>query len=59
MARDPEAPPARLYLITPPLSAAAPFDTALAAALGAGDVACVLARFATNDPGQRKAITTW
>ena len=56
MARDPEAPPARLYLITPPLDAAAPFDKALASALGAGDVACVLVRFATNDPGQRKAI---
>ena len=56
MARDPEAPPARLYLITPPLEAAQPFDKALAAALGAGDVACVLARFATSDPGQRKAI---
>lgn len=56
MARDPEAPPARLYLITPPLGAATPFDQALAAALGAGDIACVLARFATNDPGQRKAI---
>lgn len=56
MARDIEAPPARLYLITPPLGAASPFDQALAAALGAGDVACVLARFATNDPGQRKAI---
>ncbi|MFT4098755.1 MAG: thiamine phosphate synthase [Rhodoblastus sp.] len=56
MARDPEAPPARLYLITPLLDAAAPFDKALASALGAGDVACVLARFATNDPGQRKAI---
>lgn len=56
MARDPEAPPARLYLITPPLDAAAPFDKALAAALGAGDVACVLARFGTTDPGRRKAI---
>ncbi len=56
MARDPEAPPARLYLITPPLDSAAPFDKALAAALAAGDVACVLARFATTDPGQRKAI---
>lgn len=56
MARDPEAPAARLYLITPKLEAAGPFDKALAAALAAGDVACVLARFATNDPGQRKAI---
>lgn len=56
MARDPEAPPARLYLITPRLGAAQPFDGALAAALAAGDVACVLARFETNDPGQRKAI---
>ncbi len=56
MARDPEAPPARLYLITPPLEAVAPFDKALAAALGAGDVACVLARFSTKDPSQRKTI---
>lgn len=56
MARDPEAPPARLYLITPQLEAAAPFDAALKAALGAGDVACVLLRFATSDPGRRKDI---
>ncbi len=56
MARDPEAPPARLYLITPPLAAAQPFDAALKAALGAGDVACVLVRFATPDPGARKTI---
>lgn len=56
MARDPEAPPARLYLITPKLAAAEPFAQQLKAALAAGDVACVLARFATSDPGQRKAI---
>ncbi|MFV0279889.1 MAG: thiamine phosphate synthase [Rhodoblastus sp.] len=56
MARDSEAPPARLYLITPLLENATPFDKVLAAALGAGDVACVLARFATRDAGQRKAI---
>jgi len=56
MARDPEAPPARLYLVTPLLGAAEPFDAALKAALGAGDVACVLVRFAASDPGRRKAI---
>lgn len=56
MARDPEAPPARLYLITPPLEAAQPFGEALTAALEAGDVACVLVRFAAADPGQRKSI---
>ena len=57
MARDPEAPPARLYLITPALDAAAPFDAALKAALAAGDVACVQLRFGTRDPGLRKTIT--
>ncbi len=46
----------RLYLVTPKLAAAAPFDAALAAALGAGDVACVLVRFATRDAGEAKKI---
>ncbi len=48
--------PTGLYLITPPLAASAPFDSALAAALAAADVACVLLRFATDDPGARKQI---
>jgi thiamine-phosphate pyrophosphorylase len=48
--------PPRLYLVTPRLSAAAPFDAALKAALGAAEIACVLVRFATDDPGQRKGI---
>jgi thiamine-phosphate pyrophosphorylase len=52
---DEQIPP-RLYLITPPLSAVAPFDAALKAALDGADVACVLLRFATMDPGQRKTI---
>jgi thiamine-phosphate pyrophosphorylase len=42
----------RLFLISPPLSAAAPFVPALEAALEAGDVACVLVRLeplATSD----------
>lgn len=56
MASDPDLPPPRLYLVTPRLAAAAPFDAALQAALGAGDVACVLVRFATDDPGKRKQI---
>ena len=56
MARDPDIPPPRLYLITPPLAAAEPFLDALRAALAAGDVACVLARLATPDPGEKKKI---
>jgi thiamine-phosphate pyrophosphorylase len=56
MAHDPEVSPPRLYLVSPPLAAAAPFDAALKAALAAGDVACVLVRLATGDPGQRKQV---
>lgn len=56
MSRDPEAPLARLYLITPPLDAAAPFDATLKAALGAGDIACVLLRLSIADPGRRKDV---
>ena len=56
MASDPEIFPPRLYLVTPKLAAAKPFDAALAAAVGAGDVACLLIRFATDDPGVRKQI---
>jgi thiamine-phosphate pyrophosphorylase len=46
----------RLYLITPPVADAAVFAPALAAALAAGDVACVLLRFAPPDEGSRKKI---
>ncbi|WP_374545850.1 thiamine phosphate synthase [Rhodoblastus sp.] len=46
----------RLYLITPPVADAPAFAAALQAALGAGDVACVLLRFATADEGARKKI---
>ncbi|WP_298428286.1 thiamine phosphate synthase [Rhodoblastus sp.] len=46
----------RLYLITPPVDDAEHFAPALRAALGAGDVACVLLRFATPDEGARKKI---
>lgn len=56
MASEPENPPARLYLITPKLAAAAPFDAALRAALGAAEISCVLLRFSTDDPGRRKQI---
>ena len=49
-----EAP--RLYLITPKLSASAPFETALTQALAAGDVACVLLRLTTRDSGEAKKI---
>ncbi len=56
MAHDPEISPPRLYLVSPPLAALAPFDATLKATLGAGDVACVLVRLATEDPGLRKQI---
>ncbi len=46
----------RLYLITPPLDAAEDFAPKLQKALAAGDVACVLLRFATPDEGARKKI---
>ena len=46
----------RLYLITPPVADAESFAPALEAALGAGDVACVLLRFAPPDEGSRKKI---
>jgi len=46
----------RLYLITPPVADAENFAPALEAALDAGDVACVLLRFAPPDEGSRKKI---
>jgi thiamine-phosphate pyrophosphorylase len=46
----------RLYLITPPIADADGFAPALKAALDAGDVACVLLRFAPPDEGARKKI---
>jgi thiamine-phosphate pyrophosphorylase len=46
----------RLYLITPLLSSAEDFAPKLEKALAAGDVACVLLRFATPDEGARKKI---
>jgi thiamine-phosphate pyrophosphorylase len=46
----------RLYLITPPVADAEGFAPALEAALGAGDVACVLLRFAPPDENARKKI---
>jgi len=46
----------RLYLITPPLVSADDFVAKLEKALAAGDVACVLLRFATPDEGVRKKI---
>jgi thiamine-phosphate pyrophosphorylase len=46
----------RLYLITPKIADAEAFAPALKAALGAGDVACVLLRFAPPDEGSRKKI---
>jgi thiamine-phosphate pyrophosphorylase len=46
----------RLYLITPLLASAEEFAPKLDKALAAGDVACVLLRFATADEGARKKI---
>ena len=46
----------RLYLITPPVADAEAFAPVLAAALKAGDVACVLLRFAPPDEGARTKI---
>lgn len=45
----------RLYLVTPPLSDES-LAPAVAEAVSSGDVACLLARFATRDPGLRKKI---
>ncbi len=42
-------PAPRLYLVTPPIADAQAFSVSLAAALGAGDVAAVLLRFAESD----------
>jgi thiamine-phosphate pyrophosphorylase len=46
----------RFYLITPPLVSAEDFGPKLQKALAAGDVACVLLRFAGADEGGRKKI---
>jgi thiamine-phosphate pyrophosphorylase len=46
----------RLYLITPPVADAESFAPSLKAALGAGDVACVLLRFEPPDENSRKKI---
>ena len=59
MSKKPAQPapdPQRLYLITPALAEAETFAPALEAALGAGDVACVLVRFAGPDEGTAKKI---
>ena len=46
----------RLYLITPPLAKAGDIPASLAAALEAGDVACLLLRLAARDDGEAKKI---
>jgi thiamine-phosphate pyrophosphorylase len=46
----------RLYLATPPLAEARDFLPALTDALGAGDVASLLIRFAGDDPRKNEAI---
>jgi thiamine-phosphate pyrophosphorylase len=59
MSKKPAQPapdPQRLYLITPALAEAESFAPALEAALGAGDVACVLVRFSGPDEGTAKKI---
>jgi thiamine-phosphate pyrophosphorylase len=48
--------PPRLYLITPAIVDAAGFAPALAAAVGAADVACVLLRVASKDQSEVKKI---
>ena len=53
---QPALDPQRLYLISPALADAESFMPALEAALAAGDVACVLARFASPDEGTAKKI---
>lgn len=45
----------RLYLMTPPLDDAA-LAPALSEAVAAAEIACLLVRLATKDPGQRKKI---
>ena len=50
------APPARLFLVTPALSEGDSLASALEAALGAGDVACVLVRHAARDERTAKAL---
>ena len=49
-------PSARLYLITPVVADAGAFAPKLEAALGAGDVACLLLRTPTHDDRLRRAI---
>ena len=59
MSKKPAQPaldPQRLYLISPALADAESFAPALEAALAAGDVACVLLRFAGPDEGTAKKI---
>ena len=46
---EPRRPAPRLYLVTPPVTDPAGLKDALAAALGAGDVAAVLLRMAATD----------
>ncbi len=53
---QPALDPQRLYLITPALAEGESFAPALEAALDAGDVACVLVRFASADEGTAKKI---
>lgn len=49
-------PAPRLYLITPPLAAAGDFASLFEAALGAGDIACVLVRTQMLAPSEIKKI---
>jgi thiamine-phosphate pyrophosphorylase len=57
MADNPPRPPVQIYLVTPAISDVAGFLPALKAALGAGDIACVLfTPVAGDDQGAKKLI---
>lgn len=56
MPRHPDAPDAQIFLITPRLDAAEPFEADLRAALADKGVACVLVRLTTRDPNAAKKI---
>ncbi len=54
--RSMSEPRTRLFLVTAPLSSAAEASAGISAALGAGDVACLLVRLASVAERDRKAI---
>jgi thiamine-phosphate pyrophosphorylase len=56
MARNPDAPPPQLYLVTPLLAEGETFAPRLQAALAGGQVAALRMRLATRDPNAAKRI---